>query len=281
MPARARWAREQDEKPYLRFSTEGQGGTDPGDNTEAVGDSDAVKATTLGIRNLQKVSEMLVKATSYKTGDPWDELEEVYGRMVGQWTTEMGHVVRVIGGIDSQQKHIGQNGVRFVTVARIAPAGSGPVPAEQRVPDAGVHDPARDPAPHPADGHHRSCQDGAGRHHGAVAPGRAARSHGRAVRARRAEGRIHAVGVPDGPADGRLVRAREAGHGIQSTGATSIGAYSEHGLAANAAGSSAEVRALVRGELKASIVTAGRAGRCGRRVDTPPPRRLPDEIRRR
>ena len=117
-PTLDRWAREQDEKPYLRFSTEGQGATDPGDNTEAVGDADAVTATTLGIKNLARVSEMLVKATSYKTGAPWDELEEVYGRMVGQWTTGMGHVVRVIGGVDSQQKHIGQTGVRFVTVAR-------------------------------------------------------------------------------------------------------------------------------------------------------------------
>ena len=30
-----------------------------------------------------------------RVGDPCDELEEVYGRMVGQWTTEMNHVVRV------------------------------------------------------------------------------------------------------------------------------------------------------------------------------------------
>jgi hypothetical protein len=117
-PTLDKWAREQDEKPYLRFSTEGQGGTDPGDNTEAVGDADAVKATTLGLKNLGRVSEMLVNATSTRAGDPWDELEQVYGRMVGQWSTEMGHVVRIIGGIDSQQKHQGQQGVRFVTVAR-------------------------------------------------------------------------------------------------------------------------------------------------------------------
>ena len=117
-PTLDKWAREQDTKPYLRFSTEGQGGTDPGDNTEAVGDADAVKATALGIRNLQRVSENLMKATNYKVGEPFDELEEVYGRMVGQWTTEMGHVVRIIGGIDSQQKHIGQQGVRFTTVAK-------------------------------------------------------------------------------------------------------------------------------------------------------------------
>ena len=112
------WAREQDEKPYLRFSTEGQGGTDPGDQTEAVGDIDAVRATTLGLRNLSRVSEMLLSATGSRTGDPWAELEEVYGRMVGQWTTEMNHVTRVVGGFNSQQKHIGQAGVRFEVVAR-------------------------------------------------------------------------------------------------------------------------------------------------------------------
>jgi hypothetical protein len=112
------WAREQDEKPYLRFSTAGQGGTDPGDQTEAVGDMDPVTATTLGLKNLSRVSEMLLAATSTRVGDPWNELAEVYGRMVSQWTTEMNHVVRLVGGFDSQQKHIGQNGVRFVTVVR-------------------------------------------------------------------------------------------------------------------------------------------------------------------
>ena len=75
------WAREQDTKPYLRFSTEGNNGTDPGDETEAVGDGDATTATALGIKNLSRVSEVLMKATNYKQGEPWDELEEVYGRM--------------------------------------------------------------------------------------------------------------------------------------------------------------------------------------------------------
>jgi hypothetical protein len=118
-PTLDKWAREQDEKPYLRFSTEGQGGTDPGDETEAVGDIDAVTATRLGVKNLSRVSEMLISATSTHVGDPWDDLEEVYGRMIGQWTTEMNHVVRVVGGFNSQQKHIGQDGVRFTTVARV------------------------------------------------------------------------------------------------------------------------------------------------------------------
>src|SRR5262249_5446076 len=41
-----------------------------------------------------------------------------YGRMVSQWQTELNHVVRVVGGFDSQQKHIGQQGVRFKTVSK-------------------------------------------------------------------------------------------------------------------------------------------------------------------
>jgi hypothetical protein len=117
-PTLDKWAREQDEKPYLRFSTEGNDGSDPGDETEAVGDIDAVRATTLGLKNLGRVSEMLFPATSTKVGDPWNELEEVYGRMVSQWQLEMNHVVRVVGGFTSQQKHIGQQGVRFVTVPK-------------------------------------------------------------------------------------------------------------------------------------------------------------------
>jgi hypothetical protein len=117
-PTLDKWAREQDEKPYLRFTTEGGAGTDPGDETEAVGDGDAVKATTLGMKNLARVSEVLLKATSTKPGDPYSELNEVYGRMVGQWSTEMGHVVKIIGGVDSKQQHIGQEGVRFTTVPK-------------------------------------------------------------------------------------------------------------------------------------------------------------------
>ena len=44
--------------------------------------TDDAVATALGIKNLSRVSEILMKATNYKTGDPWDELEEVYGRPV-------------------------------------------------------------------------------------------------------------------------------------------------------------------------------------------------------
>jgi hypothetical protein len=113
-----KWASEQDSKPQYRFSTAQSGGSDPGDNTEAVGDIDAVRATTLGLKNLQRVADMLLTATTTKPGEPYDELTEVYGRLIGQWTTEMNHVTQTVGGFLSQQKHIGQTGLRFTPVPK-------------------------------------------------------------------------------------------------------------------------------------------------------------------
>ena len=112
------WARQQDDKPYLRFSTAGSRGADPGELTEAVGDEDAVASTTLGMKNLQRVAGMLLPATTAKPGEPFDDLNEVYGRMLGQWSLEMNHVAAIVGGFSSQQKHAGQTGVRFTPIAR-------------------------------------------------------------------------------------------------------------------------------------------------------------------
>ncbi|MCI0485506.1 MAG: zinc-dependent metalloprotease [Blastocatellia bacterium] len=112
------WARAQDKTPWLRFSTAGSRGADPGEITEAVGDADAVRSTALGLKNLERVSNMLLTATTTQPGEPYNDLEELYGRMLGQWATELNHVANIVGGFDSQQKHIGQNGVRFAPISK-------------------------------------------------------------------------------------------------------------------------------------------------------------------
>lgn len=112
------WARQQDTTPWLRFSTAGSAGSDPGELTEAVGDADAVKSSGLGLLNLKRVAKMLVPATTNEKGQPYNDLAELYGRMLGQWTLEMNHVTAIVGGFNSQQKHIGQNGVRFTAVPK-------------------------------------------------------------------------------------------------------------------------------------------------------------------
>jgi hypothetical protein len=115
-PTLDQWAREQDNTPWYRFSTSGSAGSDPGDLTEAVGDADSLKSTALGIKNLQRVSKMLLPATTTKTGEPYEDLAELYGRMLGQWTVELNHVAAIVGGFNTQEKYVGQEGVVYSPV---------------------------------------------------------------------------------------------------------------------------------------------------------------------
>ncbi len=112
------WARAQDKTPWLRFSTARSRGADPGELTEAVGDADAVAASTLGLKNLKRVADMLMTAATTEKGEPYSDLEEVYGSMIGQWRLEMGHVSAIVGGVSSQQKHIGQDGALFTPIPK-------------------------------------------------------------------------------------------------------------------------------------------------------------------
>ena len=81
-----------------------QRGSDPGELTEAVGDADAIRSTALGIRNLRRVADMLLPATTTRPGEPYDELADMYGRLLGQWTLELNHVAAIVGGVTSQEK---------------------------------------------------------------------------------------------------------------------------------------------------------------------------------
>ncbi|MEO7084068.1 MAG: zinc-dependent metalloprotease [Gemmatimonadaceae bacterium] len=112
-----RWAREQDTKPWLRFSTSGAFGSDPGDETEAVGDADPVKATELGIRNLKRNMQW-IQTASVKPLEDYEVMGELYNREVGQWRTELGHVANLVGGMNSQEKYGDQSGVRFTSVPK-------------------------------------------------------------------------------------------------------------------------------------------------------------------
>jgi hypothetical protein len=111
------WAREQDKKPWLRFSTSDAAGSDPGEETEAVGDQDAVKATGWGIKNIKREMAYLIPATVTPT-EGYDDLNTLYGRLIGQWRTELTHVTNIIGAAESQEKYGSQQGVRFVPVTR-------------------------------------------------------------------------------------------------------------------------------------------------------------------
>jgi hypothetical protein len=117
-PTLDKWAREQDQTPWYRFSTARSAGSDPGELSEAVGDADAIQSTALGLKNLERVAKMLLPATTTKEGEPYDDLSELYGRMLGQWTLEMNHVAAIVGGFQTREKHVGQDGVLFTPIPK-------------------------------------------------------------------------------------------------------------------------------------------------------------------
>ena len=112
------WALAQENTPWLRFNTADASGAEPGEQSEAVGDADAIMATWLGIKNLQRVMEYLIPTTTAEKGESYDDLSEFYGRVLSRWSLEMGHVANIVGGVEGRQKNIGQDGVRFTPIPR-------------------------------------------------------------------------------------------------------------------------------------------------------------------
>ncbi len=108
------WARMQDTVPWYRFDTPGTR-NDPGSLTEAVGDADAVKSTTLALKNLERVMDMLIPVAE-QPGEDYSLLEELYGQAVGQWGRYMNHVAAVVGGAESQERR--GTGPRFFPVSK-------------------------------------------------------------------------------------------------------------------------------------------------------------------
>ncbi|MDH3422172.1 MAG: zinc-dependent metalloprotease [Gemmatimonadota bacterium] len=109
------WAREQDKYPWLRFTTADARGSDLEALTEAVGDADAVKSTSYGMLNLERVMAMLLRVAE-KPGESYDQLEALYGEAVAQWGRYMGHVTAIVGGAYSQERY--GTGPRFEAVPR-------------------------------------------------------------------------------------------------------------------------------------------------------------------
>ena len=108
------WARQQDSVPWLRFSTS-DSPNDPFDLREAVGDSDAMRSSRLGLMNLERVMRMLISVAE-RPGKDYKLLAELYESAVAQWGRYMGHVAAVIGGAETQERY--GTGPRFEPVSR-------------------------------------------------------------------------------------------------------------------------------------------------------------------
>jgi hypothetical protein len=80
-----------------------------------VGDADAVRATTLGMKNLERVVAMIPQVAE-KPGESYAEVRTLYNEAVGQWGRYMNHVVAVVGGAYTQETY--GRGERFRPVEK-------------------------------------------------------------------------------------------------------------------------------------------------------------------
>ena len=113
------WARMQDSIPWYRFASDaGGGGADPGEQNESIGDADAVKSTRLGFKNLRRVVDLVVPASTVDKTADYSLLRATYGAVLGQWSTEAQHVTKIIGGMNKQEKGASQSGPVWTPVSR-------------------------------------------------------------------------------------------------------------------------------------------------------------------
>ena len=115
-PTLESWARMQDTIPWYRFSANNDFGG-YGTLSEAVGDADPVKSTTLGFKNIQRVIGYIPNAAT-KAGEDNSDLAEIYNRTVGQWATEANHVATMVGGGTVQYKSGSQSGPVYVALSK-------------------------------------------------------------------------------------------------------------------------------------------------------------------
>ncbi|MBT8336301.1 MAG: zinc-dependent metalloprotease [Gemmatimonadetes bacterium] len=103
---------EMQEDPIYLFSS--PNGEDPSALTEAIGD-DAMAASDYGVENLKRIIENLPTWT-FREGEDYDDLEELYNNVAGQWNRYTGHVLVNVGGVVQTRKRQGQDGAIFETV---------------------------------------------------------------------------------------------------------------------------------------------------------------------
>ena len=111
------WAARQVKEPLLRFGGEdGPASVDPTVLTENIGD-DPVKATALGLKNLDRVLDHLVAATTTK-GEDYSLLEAAYQAILTHRRNWFGAVVKTVGGVVENRALAGRGGETFVRVPK-------------------------------------------------------------------------------------------------------------------------------------------------------------------
>ncbi len=111
------WIMEHAGDPMYRFGHQQVGDIhDPSSQTEDLGD-DAIKASLYGIANLKRIVPKLMEWTT-EDGENYDNLETLYGQVIGQFQRYMGHVSNNIGGVYEYHKTADQEGPVYTHVPK-------------------------------------------------------------------------------------------------------------------------------------------------------------------
>lgn len=105
------WVKEKGGDPLYRYGRQRGLPLDPSAQTEDIGD-DSMLASELGIKNLKRIQpELMAWATA--EGKNYEDLQELYGQVVGQFNRYMGHVTANVGGVYEHYKTADQEGLVY------------------------------------------------------------------------------------------------------------------------------------------------------------------------
>lgn len=111
------WILEKAGDPLYRFGSQQSGGViDPSSQTEDLGD-DAILASEYGIKNLKRIMPKLIEWTA-EDGKNYEDLDDMYGQVLGQFNRYMGHVTANIGGVYEHYKTYDQEGAVYTHVSK-------------------------------------------------------------------------------------------------------------------------------------------------------------------
>ncbi len=108
LPTLNQWILDKKGDPVYRYGRQGNS-YDPTTQSEDLGDN-SVTASEYGIKNLKRILPNLMEWTAEKEKPykNYEDLEEMYGQVIGQFNRYMGHVRNHVGGVMEVYKSAGQ-----------------------------------------------------------------------------------------------------------------------------------------------------------------------------
>jgi len=106
--------REQDSIPWYRYNRTKNEIIGPGTTDEVVENDDPIGSTELGLKNIQRVIELLPLVNQNRKD--FEFMERLYRKTLELWYEEMRHVLSLLGGYTIQYKSGSQGGNMFTPI---------------------------------------------------------------------------------------------------------------------------------------------------------------------